>query len=373
MPGTKLLSALPLACLFILTLQQTAKAHYADAEHHEDLHRLQHEMADIAQALLDAVDGPPGRIEVAVGYDRQELLRRDMDDDNRIDYIYWPHLRAGLPLEYMSADQKMLVHELLLSALSAKGYLSAVQIMQMEEVLADLEVIGFPRGSGRYNLTIFGEPGIENEWGWRFEGHHLSLNFTLTPQGISVTPSFWGAAPAQIRSGNLAGFRNLQHLHHAGLTLINALSLSQQAQAIEPGAPPNDILAGTLDLPREAWDDWKELGETGIHVATLADEQKALVQRIIDEVITAYRPEISASYLQQIDINEIWFTWIGGTTENEPHYYRLDGPDFFFEYDLVQNEGNHVHTVWRSKSGDFGADLLIRHRREHDHSEPHSH
>jgi len=77
-----------------------------------------------------------------------------------------------------------------------------------------------------------------------------------------------------------------------------------------------------------------------------------------------YRPEISRSYLQQIDVNELRFVWFGGTTDGDPHYYRLEGPDFWFEYDLVQGMGNHVHAVWRSKSGDFGGDLLMQHHQQ---------
>jgi hypothetical protein len=80
--------------------------------------------------------------------------------------------------------------------------------------------------------------------------------------------------------------------------------------------------------------------------------------------VTTHRPEIARAYLQQIDVNELRFVWFGGSTDGEAHYYRLEGPDFFFEYDLVQNNGNHVHAVWRSKQGDFGTDLLLQHRQQ---------
>lgn len=362
-------TAFPVLIIMTLSLLQMAlpaRAHYADEEHHEDLQHLRENMVDIATQLLDSVENRGG-IEEAVGYDRQALLMLEMDHPARRNYVYWPYLRDGLPLEFMTADQKQLVHDLLESALSARGYLSAVQIMRMEEILADAETIGFPRGPENYTLALFGEPGLSGEWGWRFEGHHLSLNFTLAPTGISVTPSFFGASPAEIRTGDYAGFRNLSHLHTAGLALINALDNEQQEQAIIDEEPPFDILSGTLNRPREEWDEWKRLGDTGIAVETLNRDQKALVQRVIDDVISTYRPQISEAYLSAINLDELRLTWYGGTGSDDAHYYRLDGPDFFFEYDLVQNEGNHVHTVWRSKSGDFGEDLLMRHR----HDEPH--
>ncbi|MDY6983425.1 MAG: DUF3500 domain-containing protein, partial [Pseudomonadota bacterium] len=99
-----------------------------------------------------------------------------------------------------------------------------------------------------------------------------------------------------------------------------------------------------------------------IAVRDLDAQQKDLVQRLLGTILTTYRPQISVSYLQQIDVNDLRFVWYGGTTEGDAHYWRLEGSDFFFEYDLVQGNGNHVHTVWRSKNGDFGGDMLMQHR-----------
>jgi hypothetical protein len=322
------------------------------------------DMSRIAQAFLATMEGPPGGIETAVGYNRRELALLPASDAARTNYVYWPYLRKGLPIDFMSAEQRALVHDLLNTALSAKGYLSAVQIMQMEKILADTEVTGFPRGTENYTLTFFGTPAADARWGWRFEGHHLSLNFSVAPGEVSVTPSFWGAAPAEIPSGTLAGFRNLRGSHEAGLALIAALDEQQRAVAIAEGDPPFDIVSGNLNRPQESWDEWKQLPPQGIAVNTLTAQQKDLVQRILDEVVTTQRPEIAQAYLQQIDVNELRFVWFGGTVDGEAHYYRLEGADFFFEYDLVQGNGNHVHAVWRSKQGDFGADLLLQHREQ---------
>ena len=193
---------------------------------------------------------------------------------------------------------------------------------------------------------------------------HLSLNFAVAPGEVSVTPTFFGASPAKVESGVLAGFRNQRGVHEAGFALINALDEKQKAVAIAAGAPPFDIIAGNLNKPAATWDDWKKQAPQGIEVKTLTAIQKDLVQRILDEVVTVYRPEISKAYLQQIDVNDLRFVWFGGTTEKDPHYYRLEGKDFWFEYDLVQGNGNHVHAVWRSKSGDFGGDVLALHRQQ---------
>jgi len=338
--------------------------HAGDGSNDPAMVNVSNEMAAAANALLATVSEGPGGIENAVGYNRQELLHLEFTDNARTNYVYWPYLRKGLPLEYMSAQQKMLTHDLLHTALSAKGYLSTIQIMQLENILADNEVIGFPRGPENYSLAIFGTPGPDNQWGWRFEGHHLSLNFAVANGEVSVTPSFFGASPAEIRTGTLAGFRSQDYVHNAGLALVNALDASQLTRAVEDGNPPFDILSGTLNRPMASWEEWKSLPQTGIAISSLSPRQIQMAQQILDEVITVYRPEISRSYLQQVDVTTLYFTWMGDIQGNGAHYWRLDGDDFFFEYDLVQGDGNHVHAVWRSKDGDFGTDLLMQHRLE---------
>ncbi len=356
---------IPLTLLLMsITFSLVQADHAGESANNDSVASVSAEMVVAANALLATVTNGPGGIEVAVGYNRQELLHLEMDDDARRNYVYWPYLRKGLALDFMSAQQKRLAHQLLHTALSAKGYLTTIQIMQLEKILSDNEVIGFPRGPENYTLAIFGTPSLENQWGWRFEGHHLSLNFAIANGEISVTPTFFGASPAEIRSGTFAGFRSQDYVHNAGLKLVQALSDEQRNIAIEDGNPPGDILSGTLNRPRESWEDWKSLPPGGIAISSLNPQQKQLAQRIIDEVVTVYRPEIAQSYLAQVDINTLNFTWLGSSEEGQPHYWRLDGPDFFFEYDLVQGNGNHVHAVWRSKAGDFGSDLLMQHRHE---------
>ena len=221
---------------------------------------------------------------------------------------------------------------------------------------------GVPRGLDDYTLAFFGKPSRKAPWAWRFEGHHVSLNISVVPGGVGVTPSFLGANPSEIRSGPLAGFRTLRSEEDLGRELVLSLDASQRAQAMLSGEAPRDILSGTLRKDRTEWDEWKAiLKPDGIPVASLAVHQRALVKRILEEIITAYRPEISSEYLHTIDLNDLSFAWIGSLSPREPHYYRLQGTDFVFEYDNAQGGGNHIHTVWRSRSGDFGDDLLSRH------------
>ena len=117
--------------------------------------------------------------------------------------------------------------------------------------------------------------------------------------------------------------------------------------------------------PRQEWGLWREaLLPEGIAVAELNERQRSFIRRIVDEVITTYRPEISNAYLESIDIDNLHFAWMGSTERRSPHYYRLQGDDFVFEFENFQGDGNHIHTVWRSEAGDFGADLLAQHHQE---------
>lgn len=334
--------------------------------------RVNEEMVRAAQAILASTrDGVPqqgdrgagtNRVERMVGYSREALLRLPAEDEARRDWVYWPRFRVGLTLEFMTAEQRMLVHDFLQTSLSHAGYLKTVHVMQTEEILSLWEDVGLPRGNEKYWLVFFGTPSMEEPWAWRFEGHHVSLNVSAAPGSIRVTPTFFGADPAEVPQGPMAGFRPHGAVEDLGRTLVLSLSGSQQEVAILSDQPPLEIFATNLGRPRDDWEAWKEaLQPEGIAVADLRPEQRQMVQRLLDEVVTTYRPEISGAYLKTIDVDGLSFAWMGSVNRREPHYYRLQGADFVFEYDNVQDNANHVHTVWRSKSGDFGDDLLPDH------------
>ena len=334
--------------------------------------RVNEEMVRAAQAILESTrDGVPqqgdrgagtNRVERMVGYSREALLSLPAEDEARRDWVYWPRFRVGLTLEYMTAEQRMLVHDFLQTSLSAVGYLKTVHVMQTEEILNLWEDIGLPRGNEKYWLVFFGTPSMEEPWAWRFEGHHVSLNVSVAPGSIRVTPTFFGADPAEVPQGPMAGSRPHGAVEDLGRTLVLSLSGSQQEVAILSDQAPLEIFATNLGRPRDDWEAWKEaLQPEGIAVADLRPEQRQMVQRLLDEVVTTYRPEVSEAYLKTIDVDDLSFAWMGSVNRREPHYYRLQGADFVFEYDNVQDNANHVHTVWRSKSGDFGDDLLPDH------------
>jgi hypothetical protein len=322
------------------------------------------DMVEAASALLATVAGGPGGTETLLGFDKGKNLALELGDEARGDWAYWPTERVGVPLDLMTGEQRRLTHRLLTSLLSARGYLKVVQIMQLEQILGMLDTAGLPRGVGHYEVVLFGKPSSTEAWSWRFEGHHVSLNVAVAPAGISVTPSFFGSNPAEVRSGPLTGFRVLGAEEDLARELVTSLTAAQRGKAVVSAEAPRDIFTGNINKPPEQWEAWREtLQIAGIPVAELNEVQQHWVRRILDEVVGVYRPELSAELLRAIDAKTLSFAWMGATERGAPHYFRLQGADFVFEFDNVQDNGNHVHSVWRSKSEDFGMKLLGEHYR----------
>jgi hypothetical protein len=199
-------------------------------------------------------------------------------------------------------------------------------------------------------------------WAWRFEGHHLSLSVTVVPSGVAVTPSFFGSNPAQVVSGPLAGFRVHGQLEDLARELVQSLDARQRSSVVIAAQAPSEIATANMNKPRSEWDLWKAtLEPAGMPVGDLNEVQRYWVGLIIDEIIGNYADGLQAAYREALDQNELLFAWMGSTERGEPHYFRLQGGEFLFEYDNVQNGGNHVHSVWRGRDADFGSDLLARH------------
>jgi uncharacterized protein DUF3500 len=337
-------------------------------------------MLAAATKLLDAVRGEPEFNEALRNFSMEDELLLALDDPARRDWSYWPRERAGLKIDVMHAKHRALLQELLWTALSSAGYHKVLNVMQLENVLQPASTTGFPRGIEDYTVTLFGAPSPTQPWAWRFEGHHLSLSVTVVPgAGLSLTPAFLGADPADVGFGPLAGLRVMRAEEDLGRELVRSLSASQRAEAILPGDPnwnadvakfgfvyennaPWDLIASNIMKDPGRWDEWRTmLQPDGIKVSELRPEQRALVAALLEEILGVYRPALAARYWSTVDLDNLSFAWIGSLEPKQPHYYRLQGPDFVFEFDNVQGNGNHVHSVWRSRSGDFGDDLLKRH------------
>jgi hypothetical protein len=316
-------------------------------------HSPAEEMSEAAQNFLAALT-PEQKAKAVYEWKSEE----------RFDWHYVPKARKGLPFKEMTPPQRPLANALLASGLSQRGYAKAATIMSLEQILYDLEHQSPTRDPELYYVTVFGTPA-QGAWGWRVEGHHLSLNFTIQgDEVLSVTPSFFGDNPARIETGPRQGLRVLGAEEDLARKLVKSLNAEQRKAAIISADAPQEIITGNA---RKA----NPLEPLGLSTATFSQDQKDMVLALLKEYLFRYRTEIAESDLKKIrDAGEdkLFFAWAGGLEPGQGHYYRLQGPSFLMEYDNTQNNANHIHTVWREFKNDFGEDLLRQHYDEVPHS-----
>ena len=302
------------------------------------------------------------------------------DSDERTHWHFIPtemFARKGLLVRSMDESQRKLAHELLKAGLSQRGYMAATSIMDLETVLKALEAAQRaagpqpPRGQvlerdpEKYFVSIFGTPSARDTWGWRVEGHHISLHFTVVNGTlVAGSPSFFGTNPAEVREGSKKGLRILGVEEDAGRALLMSLDPVQRAKAIiDPAAPGDMVTMATVNI--------NPLTPSGIAADALNGAQRDLLMKLVD-VYTGYMAsDIAAdrmARLRKAGVEKIGFAWAGDIERGRKHYYRIQGPTFLVEYDNTQNDANHIHSVWRDFAGDFGRDLL----REHLKGTPHN-
>ena len=275
--------------------------------------------------------------------------------------------RKGLTFRAMTEPQREKAHALLKTGLSQRGYMTAASIMELENTLGGLEraargaglnAESFPREPLEYYVSVFGTPSEKGPWGWRVEGHHVSLRFIVVNGSVDVgAPSFFGANPAEVREGPKKGLRILAAEEDPARALVSALDAPQRAKAIIQNVAPNDIVTGNkVDI--------NPLSPVGILAADLNPPQRQLLMQVVDAYTSAMAADIAADRMNRLTkagVDQIAFAWAGEIERGRKHYYRVQGPTFLIEFDNTQNDGNHIHSVWRDFNGDFGRDLLREH------------
>ena len=311
-------------------------------------------MTEAATRFLETLDA-----------DREALASFPFGSDVRQDWHYVPRSRVGLPRGRMDGAQLESAHALMASGLSAVGARKAEQIIRHESILGRIEgdSAQFLRDPGLYFFNIFGKPGGDDSWGWRVEGHHLSLNYTFDGGELqSPTPSFFGANPAEVPDGPEKGLRILETEEELGRDLFMSLNEEHRARAVVYADAPRDMITRA---DREV-----ALGDpVGLPASAMTADQRDKLMTLVRVYLDKNSEELRARALRKIEaegVDGIFFAWAGGEQRRQGHYYRLHGPSFFVEYDNVQNDANHIHSVWRDIDCDFGRDLLREHY-EHAH------
>lgn len=273
----------------------------------------------------------------------------------------WP--RKGIELTELNDNQKNLVHLLLQSSLSASGYKKTTKIMNLENVLLEISGDSIMRNQDKYSLAFYGNPEKDSLWSWSFEGHHISLNFTILNGKTSIAPRFLGASPATILSGSRKGERILDNEENLGFKLINSLSYNQKKIAIfQENGLSGIVTKNSIKV--------NPLTPVGIKYEELNNSQQLIFLELLEEYIFTAPEEEAKKRIEKLkneEMNEVRFGWAGTMQQGEGHYYRIQGKSFLIEFDNSQNNANHIHTVWRDFNGDFGRDLIREHYKNTDH------
>jgi Protein of unknown function (DUF3500) len=280
------------------------------------------------------------------------------EDDERMNWHFIPKERKGLPLREMAPYQKHLASALLSAGLSHTGYIKAVTIMSLEDVLRILENdSGEHRNPEKYYFSIFGTPSERDPWGYRIEGHHLSQNYTVVNGKVTDGPSFFGANPAEVRQGSRKGLRTLAAEDDLGLNMIQSLDLPQRKIAIVDPTAYKDILTAASRKAALAGQ------PSGLSASRMNGKQFDVLMALTHEYAHKLPEELVARREQQIRGagKDIYFAWSGGIDHGDARYYRVQAPSFLIEFDDTQDNANHIHSVWRDLNGDFGGDLLKLH------------
>ncbi len=282
---------------------------------------------------------------------QRELATFRFDDAERLNWHFIPRERQGLGLWDLDGKALKTAEAFVATGLTAAGYQKTLEVRSLEEVLylfegGDEAARRLRRHPHRYYISIFGDPAGEDTWGWRFEGHHLSLNYTIR-QGkiLSSTPEFFGANPGLIDAGPGRQLRVLGRREDLARSILHAAPADQKQKILIS----DDIRGAGAAQP--------ESGEpAGVAFADMTPEQQKLLRELIGEYLSAMPVSVVRERTQEINgagFDRIFFAWWGGSELNEPHHYVVQGPTFIIEYNNTQNQANHVHSIWRNLGGDF--------------------
>jgi hypothetical protein len=277
------------------------------------------------------------------------------DDAERLNWHFIPRERKGLPLRDLEGPALTAAHAFIRSGLSEAGYEQALNVMSLEEVLyllegGEREYRRERRHPGKYYLSVFGEPSLSGTWGWRLEGHHLSLNFTIQDgRVVSSTPEFFGANPARVDAGPGRAIRVLAKEEDAARALLKLCDAEQRALAWISRQAPDEVPGAGTPQPVVG-------PPVGLPASRMSAAQRELLQELLAEYLRNVPADVAEARRRAINsagVDNIYFAWWGEAEPNQRHHYRVQGPTFVIEYNNTQNEANHIHSMWRNLGGDF--------------------
>jgi len=337
---------------------------------------------DLDTALTDRTPATAARMAEAameflgsLNQDQRQAASLPFGDDRRYVWDYRPiesTPRNGLRLINMSSLQQSKALALVDVGLSARGAEQVREIMHLETVLRLQEqleghVTMFVRDPEQFAVCIFGDPTGRTQWAWHVGGHHVGLHFTVVDgDRIASVPLFFGANPAQVRHGPTTGYRTLPEVEDWARALVRSLPPDQRQIAVVSSTAYPDILTDRYRVANGF------LPPRGLAFSQMQGEHREQLVRLIRHYVERTNSELSSVLwhkLEQAGLESVTFAWTGGQDPGQGHYYAIKGPTFLIEYDNTQNEANHIHSILRDISGDWGEDLIAAHYAESHRSE----
>ncbi|GDY10734.1 hypothetical protein LBMAG52_42220 [Planctomycetia bacterium] len=284
------------------------------------------------------------------------------DDKERLNWHFIPRPRNGLPIKQLEGNALKAAHALLQSGLSTVGYDQTLNVMSLEEVLYLLEggvreERRAKRDPQKYYLSFFGTPAETGTWGWRLEGHHVSLNYTVKDGKVaSSTPEFFGANPGTIEAGLGRQIRVLGAEEDIARSILKLCNEEQKKLAWIDMAAPDDLRTGGATGTNPVASQPEASAPVGLSAAKMSNDQKKLLSELLSEYLRNMPGDVEKERRAAIEaggLDKIHFAWWGDADQHKRHYYRVQGPTFLIEYNNTQNNANHVHSMWRNLGGDF--------------------
>lgn len=313
------------------------------------------------QAMTDAATAFLG----SLSPDQQQKIKFGYNDEERLNWHFIPRVRKGLPIRELEGDALKKAHALLQTGLSPAGYSQALDIMGLEEVLYLLEPGDRTerrerRDPRKYYFSVFGTPALTGTWGWRLEGHHISLNFSVQDgQVVASTPEFFGANPGLIDAGPKRTIRVLGAEEDLARQILKACTPEQLKVAWIDKAAPDDLRGGGPAFGAAQDHMTVQAVNTppvGLVAKDMSPDQRQLLAQVMTEYLKNMPSDVEQKRRSEVNaagIDKIYFAWWGDQERNQRHYYRIQGPTFIIEYNNTQNDANHVHSMWRQLAGDL--------------------
>lgn len=273
--------------------------------------------------------------------------------EEQTNWHFIPRSRKGVPLKNMTEAQREKTKALLHAGLSQLGFEKAEKVRQLEAVLAELEgpKRRFPRNPLDYFVSFFNQPTATGKWGFRYEGHHLCLNFVLDRDTVlSHTPTMYGSNPATVKAGPNKGLQLLDEVELVARELANSLDEKHRKTLLGEKVPE--------EVPSTQKASYEGPLPAGVGGSSLSAAQKKTLEKLIDAYVKKYSADLSEVTWGKIKgaggLDKVHFAWLGSLKAEEPHSYLVHGPTFVINYSNVQGGGRHVHASFRVLGGDFG-------------------